>query len=90
MFDSFTDADHGHVELKDVRDALDASAPEEPRSDEFAEGLAREAKRLRVFMTHTPRDSEFMPTLSYRVDQEISRCEERLEALRRLRDRYSA
>jgi hypothetical protein len=58
--------------------------------DSFTESLAREAKRLRVYMTHTPRDDEFMSVLSYRVDTEIARTEERLAELKALRDRYSA
>jgi hypothetical protein len=68
----------------------DVAAAQANGTDVYIESLAREARALRVPMTHTTRDDEFMPVLSYRVDQEIAAAEERIEALRRLRDRYSA
>ena len=49
------------------------------------EELAREAKSLRVPMTHVPRDPEFPGVLQYRVEQEIAAAERRLSALRVLR-----
>jgi hypothetical protein len=58
--------------------------------DSFKAKLERERKRLGVYMTHTPRDDEYMPVLSYRVDTEIARTEQRLEELKALRDMYSA
>ena len=61
-----------------------------PNENEFTIKLAHEAKLLKVYMTHTPKDDEFMPVLAYRVDQEIVAARERLEALQRLRDKYTA
>lgn len=54
------------------------------------EDLAREARSLRVPMTHVPKDEEYMPVLAYRVDQEIAAAERRIRGLKALRDRYSA
>ena len=61
-----------------------------PEPDSFKLQLAQRAKALRVPMTHTPRDEEFMPVLSYRVDQEIAAARKRLEALKQLRDSFTA
>lgn len=58
--------------------------------DSFTESLASEAKRLRVYMTHSPNEPEFMPVLSYRVDQLIAQKEREIAELKALRDRYSA
>jgi hypothetical protein len=57
---------------------------------DFAESLAQHASYLRVPMTHSPNDDEFMSVLSYRVDQELAAAELRVASLKELQDRYSA
>jgi hypothetical protein len=54
------------------------------------ENLAREARSLRIPMTHLPKDEEYMPVLSYRVDQEIAAAERRVRELKLFRDRFTA
>lgn len=62
----------------------------DPAYQEYLAPLARRAQELRVPMSHTPRDEEFMPVLAYRVDMEIVRAEERIAALRALRAQFTA
>lgn len=46
--------------------------------------IAREATRLRVPMSHVPKDREYLPVLAYRIGQEIHAIEFRLADLRSL------
>lgn len=46
--------------------------------------IATTASRLRVPMTHVPRDAEYLPVLAYRVQQEIEAAELRATRLRDL------
>lgn len=50
-------------------------------SDELMERIAREVRILRVPMSHTPRDAEYLRVLAYRVEQERAACERRLVQL---------
>jgi len=56
----------------------------------FKQDLQREARSLRVPMTHDASDEEYMPVLSYCVDQEIMRASRRVRELKLFRDRFTA
>jgi hypothetical protein len=64
--------------------------PTDDRTSEYLATLSREAARLRIPMSHVPGDNEYMPVLSYRIDQAIVAARRRLEELQALRDSYSA
>jgi hypothetical protein len=49
--------------------------------------IEREAKALRVPMTHVPRDPEYLSVLEDRIGQELTALEQRIAALRNLRTR---
>lgn len=53
------------------------------------DAIVRDARRLRVAMTHVPHDDEYLPVLAYRVQQEIEAAERKLNQLRSLRVRIS-
>lgn len=68
----------------------DATLFERREGEPYRLRLARIAQCLHVPMTHSVKDEEFMPVLSYRVDQEIAAAEQRLADLKRLRDSFTA
>lgn len=49
--------------------------------------IARDARTLRVPMTHVAHDDEYIDVLAYRVEQEIAQAEGRLADLRRLSEK---
>lgn len=54
------------------------------------ETLDAERKQLRIYMTHSVRDNEYMSVLSYRTSQAIAACEEQLAALRKFQGKFTA
>lgn len=55
----------------------------------YIEMIARTAQELRIPMSHTPNDDEYMSVLSYRVDQEIIAARRRLAKLENFRHSFS-
>lgn len=85
--------------LLDMSNPLDASIQrlrederERPLHDEHDDmiEIERDAKTLRVPMTHVARDDEYASVLRYRIAQEIASAEKRVAALRELDERVAA
>jgi len=74
--------------MLDLSNPLEASI-ERARRDEAVFAIEREAKTLRVPMTHVARDPEYLEVLDYRIGQELTRAEQRVAALRNLRARVA-
>lgn len=54
---------------------------------EDVQQIERTAKSLRVPMTHVARDDEYLSVLEYRIEQELTKAEQRIAALRNLKAR---
>jgi hypothetical protein len=63
---------------------------DEDSYQDYMREFALKARDLGIYMTHDPKDSEFMPVLSYRVGQAIAECEDRLMALKKFRATFTA